>query len=70
MNLAGWTHRSRRLVWKHRRRLLIPRWGIKVPIHINALLSRRNGRQRGDDAKSDDSAADVSNVTPLGKKVG
>jgi hypothetical protein len=49
--------------------VLIPRWGIKAPIHINALL-RRNGRDRGDGAKSDDSAASVSNVTPLGKKVG
>jgi hypothetical protein len=46
--------------------VLIPRWGIKSPIDINALLARRNGRDRGED----DPAAVISNVTPLNKKVG
>jgi hypothetical protein len=47
--------------------VLIPRWGIKAPTYINALL-RRNERNLGNSAKDDDSD-DTSNVTPLGKKV-
>ena len=49
--------------------VLIPRWGIKAPIHVNGLVSRRNGRNRGDDPNGY-SADVISNVTPLGKKVG
>ena len=49
--------------------VLIPRWGIKAPLHINALLSGRNGRNHGDDAHGY-SADVISNVTPLSKKVG
>jgi hypothetical protein len=48
---------------------LIPRWGIKTPLHINAFLSGRNGRNHGDDAQGHSSDG-ISNVTPLGKKVG
>jgi hypothetical protein len=48
--------------------VLIPRWGIKAPIHINSLLSRRNGRNHEADCRG--STGVVSNVTPLGKKVG
>lgn len=46
--------------------VLIPRWGIKNPIHINALLRRSNGRNN---TEADDSAEVLSNVTPLGRKV-
>jgi hypothetical protein len=49
--------------------VLIPRWGIKAPLLINALLSGRNGRNHGDDAHGY-SADVISNVTPLSKKVG
>jgi hypothetical protein len=49
--------------------VLIPRWGIKAPLHINALLSGRNGRNHGDDPHGY-SADGISNVTPLGKKAG
>jgi hypothetical protein len=49
--------------------VLIPRWGIRNPIHINALF-RRNGRNRGDSPKDEDSAEVMSNVTSFGKKVG
>jgi hypothetical protein len=49
--------------------VLIPRWGIKAPLHINALVSGRNGRTHGDDPHGN-SADVISNVTPLGKKVG
>jgi hypothetical protein len=45
--------------------VLIPRWGITNPIHINALLRRDNGRNRGEYAD----AEALSNVTPLGRKV-
>ena len=46
--------------------VLIPRWGIKFPIHINALV-RRDGRNRGDHSEG---AVDVtSNVTTLPRKV-
>jgi hypothetical protein len=48
--------------------VLIPRWGIKAPIHINRLLSGRNGRNRGGDPNGY-SADVISNVTPLAKKV-
>jgi hypothetical protein len=48
--------------------VLIPRWGIKAPIHINELLFR-NVRNRGDYSKGSDSADATSNVTPLGRKV-
>jgi hypothetical protein len=49
--------------------VLIPRWGIKAPILINALLSRLNGRERSGDPTGE-SADGMSNVTSLGKKVG
>jgi hypothetical protein len=49
--------------------VLIPRWGIRNPIHINALF-RRNGRNRGDYPQDEDSGEVMSNVTLLGKKVG
>jgi hypothetical protein len=49
--------------------VLIPRWGITNPIHINALLRRNNGRSRTEYAEADDSAEVLSNVTPLGRKV-
>jgi hypothetical protein len=49
--------------------VLIPRWGIRNPIHINALF-RRNGRNRGDYPQDEDSGDVMSNVTLLGKKVG
>jgi len=49
--------------------VLIPRWGIKSPIHINALLRRGNGRNRSEYAEAEDSAEVLSNVTPLGRKV-
>jgi hypothetical protein len=48
--------------------VLIPRWGIKFPIHINALF-QRDGRNRGDHSEGADSADVTSNVTPLGRKV-
>jgi hypothetical protein len=48
--------------------VLIPRWGIKNPIHINAHLFRRNGRNRGDHPKGGASADALSNVMPLGRK--
>jgi hypothetical protein len=49
--------------------VLIPRWGIKNPIHINALLRRGNGRNRSEYPEGEDSAEVLSNVTPLGRKV-
>jgi hypothetical protein len=49
--------------------VLIPRWGIKAPIHVNSLLARRNERERSDPSTGE-SADDMSNVKPLGKKVG
>jgi hypothetical protein len=49
--------------------VLIPRWGIKVPTYINALFSRPNGRE-GSNHPVGESADEMSNVTPLGKKVG
>jgi hypothetical protein len=49
--------------------VLIPRWGVKTPIHINALLSRPNERERNDPSTGE-SADGMSNVKPLGKKVG
>jgi hypothetical protein len=49
--------------------VLIPRWGIKNPVHINALLRRSNGRNRSEYVEADDSAEVLSNVTPLGRKV-
>ena len=49
--------------------VLIPRWGITNPIHINALLRRGNGRNRSEYAEAQDSAEVLSNVTPLGRKV-
>jgi hypothetical protein len=48
--------------------VLIPRWGIKFPIHINALV-RRDARNRGDHSQGTDSADVTSNVTQLGRKV-
>jgi hypothetical protein len=50
--------------------VLIPRWGIKNPVHINALLRGSNGRNRSEYAEAEDSAEVLSNVTPLGRKVG
>jgi hypothetical protein len=47
--------------------VLIPRWGINAPIHVNGLLSRRSERNVGNSPMDDDSD-DTSNVTPLGKK--
>ena len=49
--------------------VLIPGWGIKSPIHINALLRRSNGRNRSEYAEAEDSNEALSNVTPLGRKV-
>jgi hypothetical protein len=49
--------------------VLIPRSGIKFPIHINSLFSRPNGRERSDHSTGE-SADSMSNVTSLGKKVG
>ena len=49
--------------------VLIPRWGIKAPTHVNALFSRPNGRERSDQPTAE-STDGMSNVTPLGKKVG
>jgi hypothetical protein len=49
--------------------VLIPRWGIKYPIHINALLRRGDVRNHSGYAEAEDSAEMVSNVTPLGRKV-
>jgi hypothetical protein len=43
--------------------VLIPRWGIKAPIHINSLI-RRNDRK-----VVDDPVDDTSNVTSFSKKV-
>jgi hypothetical protein len=48
--------------------VLIPRWGIRVPTYINALFSRSNGLDGSNHAG--ESADDMSNVTPLGKKAG
>jgi hypothetical protein len=48
--------------------VLIPRWGITNPIHINALLRRGNGRNRSEYAEAENSAEVLSNVTPLGRK--
>lgn len=47
--------------------VLIPRWGIKAPIHVNGLLSRRSDPSRGEYPKSH--SADVTNVTALSKKM-
>jgi hypothetical protein len=49
--------------------VLIPRWGIKNPVHINALLRRGNGQNRTEYHEAEDSAEVLSNVTPLGRKV-
>jgi hypothetical protein len=48
--------------------VLIPRWGIKFPMHINALLGR-DGRNRDDHSQGADSADVTSNVTQLSRKV-
>jgi hypothetical protein len=48
--------------------VLIPRWGIKYPVHINALV-RRDARNRGDHSEGADSADVTSNVTTLPRKV-
>jgi hypothetical protein len=48
--------------------VLIPRWGIKYPVHINALV-RRDERNRGDHSEGADSADVTSNVTTLPRKV-
>ena len=47
--------------------VLIPRWGITNPIHINALFSGSNRRERSDPPKADPDEG-ISNVTPLSKK--
>jgi hypothetical protein len=41
--------------------VLIPRWGIRNPIHINSLFGRKT--------RSADSTEAISNVTSLGRKV-
>jgi hypothetical protein len=48
--------------------VLIPRWGVKFPIHINSLIGR-GGQSSGAEAKDDGTAnPNVSfNVTPLKK---
>jgi hypothetical protein len=46
--------------------VLIPRFGIRFPIHINALI-RRGETGSGTEAKDDGSANANSNVTPLKK---
>ena len=48
--------------------VLIPGWGIKSPIHINAHL-QRNGRNRNVYPEAEDSTDTLSNVTPLDRKV-
>jgi hypothetical protein len=44
--------------------LLIPRWGIKAPIHVNSLI-RRNEWRPGLHPKGDDPVDATSNVTSL-----
>jgi hypothetical protein len=46
--------------------VLIPRWGIKTPIHVNGLFSRRSERNREEYLKGH--STDVANVTLLGKR--
>jgi hypothetical protein len=46
--------------------VLIPRWGIKSPFHINSLIERGE-RNSSADPKSDDPANANSNVMPLKK---
>jgi hypothetical protein len=43
---------------------LIPRWGIKWPIHINSLL-RRNRSERNSGPEGDNGGDNISNLTPL-----
>jgi hypothetical protein len=47
--------------------VLIPRWGIRAPFHVNGLLSRRSDFSREEYPKSH--SADVTNVTTLSKKM-
>jgi hypothetical protein len=47
--------------------VLIPRWGIKAPIHVNRLLSWRNRSNSGEYLR--DHSTDVANVTSLSKKI-
>lgn len=47
--------------------VLIPRWGIRAPIHVNPLIRRQ--RRRGIGAKGNISTNAPSNVMPLNKKV-
>jgi len=47
--------------------VLIPRWGINAPIHINPLV--RPQRKRGVDVKANNSTTAPSNVMALSKKV-
>jgi hypothetical protein len=49
--------------------VLIPRFGIRSPIHINSLI-RRNDRRLSVDPRDDDPADVRSNVMPLAKKAG
>jgi hypothetical protein len=46
--------------------VLIPRWGIKAPVHINSLIGRGQ-RSFGTDPTSDDPVNANSNVKPLKK---
>jgi hypothetical protein len=46
--------------------VLIPRWGITAPFHINSLI-RRNERSPNTPPKGDDPVDVTSNVTPLKK---
>jgi hypothetical protein len=46
--------------------ILIPRWGMKAPFHINSLL-RGSERSPGVTPKGDETADATSNVTPLKK---
>jgi hypothetical protein len=48
--------------------VLIPRWGIKAPVHINSLIRRGEpGSGSGADARDDNATNANSNVTPLKK---
>jgi hypothetical protein len=46
--------------------VLIPRWGITAPFHINSLI-RRNERSPNTHSKGDDTVDATSNVMPLKK---
>jgi hypothetical protein len=47
--------------------VLIPRFWITAPIHINALIARLTGRERSDHPAKEPTDG-ITNVTPLGKR--